>query len=198
VNLADLPPMTRGLPMFDDPRSPLAGERRHDMPRPAAVPMPQPVGAGGPATLLSTIDRHLALARRTGQHLALLAVAMQPPQGADGAPAGLAAALADALAVEFGHRLRARVRATDVVLWQGGCEHVVLLQPCRQVGGMAARQRLLQALGGTYRLGAERLTVTALIGCASYPAAGDTSAQLLAAALAARGDAGLHGQHGAQ
>jgi predicted signal transduction protein with EAL and GGDEF domain len=191
VNLADLPPLTRGLPMFDDPRSPLAGERRHDMPRSAARPTPWPLGGTDPASLLTSIDRHLALARRAGQHLALLAVAMQAPQGTDGAPAtGLAGALADALAVEFSHRLRVRVRASDVALWQGGFEHVVLLQPCRHVGAMAARQRLLKALGGSYRLGAERLAVTAAIGCACYPAAGDTSTLLLAAALAARGDHG--------
>lgn len=190
MNLADLPPLTRGLPMFDDPRSPLAGERRHDRPRIAAGPAPLAPGAGDPASLLSTIDRHLALARRAGQHLALLTVQMHPPPGLDGdGPPGLA----EALALEFQHRLRARVRATDAVLRQGGGAHVVLLQPCRHVGAMAARQRLLKALGGTYSLGAERRVVTATIGCACYPVAGDTGTLLLAGALASQGDPGPPG-----
>lgn len=201
MNLADLPPQTRGLPMFDDPRSPLAGERRHDRPRPGAGPLPVPLplslplpGAGNPATLLATIDRHLALARRAGQHLALLAVAIQPRQAADDTAAAAAGdAVAEALATEFGRRLRARVRATDTVLWQGGCDHVLLLQPCRQVGALAARQRLLKALGGPYLLGPLQLDITATIGCASFPAAGETSALLLAAALAARGEGSLPG-----
>ena len=172
--------------MFDDPRTPLAGVRRHDLPRSADTLPSLPPGAAPAATLLATIDRHLALARRAGQHLALLAVTLDPPAPDAAAPPP---ALVEALAVEFGNRLRARVRASDTVLWQGGCNHLVLLQPCRHAGAMAARLRLEKALGGIYRLGQTRLAASASIGCASYPAAGDTATQLLAAALAAaRGD----------
>lgn len=178
MNLADLPP-TRGLPMFDDPRPPLAGERRKDMPRSAIGPTPLPLGAVDPAPVLSAIDRHLALARRTGQHLAVLAVRMEPPPWLDGDGV-------EGLTQAFGQRLRSRVRATDTVLWQGGGEHVALLLPCRHVGAMSARQRLLGVLGETYWLDSGSVSASARIGCACYPTAGDTAAVLLAAAMAGR------------
>ena len=173
--------------MFDDPRPPLAGERRKDMPRSGAgaLPLPLPLDADEAGPVLSAIDRHLAVARRTGQHLAVLMVRMVPPPAADGAAAPDPL---QALALAFGQRLRARVRSTDTVLRLGREEWVALLQPCRHVGALAARQRLLAVLAEPYQLGADRLRASSLVGCACHPAAGGTSAQLLAAALTDRDD----------
>ena len=178
MNLADLPAHL----MLDDTPTPLPGARRHDLPRridgdAAATPPPAPPG------LCESIDRHLGLARRSHQPLALLAITVRRCDGDDGQPAP---GLVDALAVELGHRLRARVRAVDTVLWQRGCDHVVLLQGCRPAAADAAQRRLRAALGGTYRLGPLRAQVQVAIGCACHPAAGDTGRTLLAAALQAR------------
>lgn len=178
MNLAN-PPPTRGLPLPEGPRPPLAGERRS-----LGGAVPQPLRAGGPAAVLSAIDRHLAQARRSGQPLAVLALRMNRLSSPEHAPG---ASQADALVLAFGQRLRARVRSSDTVLWQGDSEWVALLQPCRHAGALAARQRLLGVLSEPYRLGQEDWRVSASIGCACHPAAGDTSALLLGAALAGRG-----------
>lgn len=172
MNLADLPVHL----MLDDPATPLPGARRHDLPiRPGDDPPPQ--------VLCDTIDRHLGQARRSHQALALLAVSVLRCDGDDGLPAP---GLVEALAVELGHRLQARVRAVDTVLWQGGCDHVVLLQGCRPAAAGAAQRRLRAALDGTYRLGPLRAQVQVAIGCACHPAAGDSGRALLEAALLAR------------
>jgi predicted signal transduction protein with EAL and GGDEF domain len=186
LNLADLPP-TRGQPMFDEHRPPLAGERRRDMPRRAPGPMPLPPGGGDAAPVLSAIDRHLAVARRTGQHLAVLAVRMVPAEPPDGDPDP---DLAERQAQAFGQRLRARVRSTDTVLRLAPEEWVALLQPCRHAGALAARQRLLAVLAEPYQLGSTGRVASALIGCACHPAGGAASAPLLAAALADRAGSG--------
>ncbi len=173
--------------MLDETRPPLAGERRRDMPRhglghePGALPLPP--DAGDSAPVLSAIDRHLALVRRTGQHLAVLAVRMVPAALPDGVRD---LDLAASLSMAFGQRLRARVRSTDTVSRLGHGEWVALLQPCRHVGALAARQRLLAVLAEPYQLGVTGVTASAVIGCACHPAAGGTSAHLLAAALTDR------------
>lgn len=173
--------------MFDEHRPPLAGERRRDMPRRVPALTPLPLDAGDAAPVLAAIDRHLAMARRTGQHLAVLAVRMVPVQAADGAAASCPA---DPLVLAFGQRLRARVRSSDAVLQLGSGEWVALLQPCRQAGALAARQRLLAVLAEPYRLGSAIVSASARIGCACHPAAGGASAALLAAALANREEPG--------
>lgn len=165
--------------MFDEHRPPLAGERRRDMPRRAPALKPLPLDAGDAAPVLAAIDRHLAMARRTGQHLAVLAVRMEVTQGsAEEAASGLTQA--------FGQRLRSRVRATDSVLDLGGGDFVALLLPCRQAGALAARQRLIAALGEIYWLDTRPAAASARIGCACYPTAGGTAAVLLAAAMVGR------------
>lgn len=173
--------------MFDEHRPPLAGERSRDMPRRAPAPLPLPLDAGDAVPVLAAIDRHLAMARRTGQHLAVLAVRMVPAQAADGAAAP---GPAEPLMLAFGQRLRARVRSTDAVLQLASGEWVALLQPCRHEGALAARRRLLAVLAEPYRLGSANASASARVGCACHPAAGGTSAVLLAAALANREDPG--------
>jgi GGDEF domain-containing protein len=170
--------------MLDQPAAPLAGARRHDLPRTAGHRAPSSPLDTAHDDLAVAIDRHLAAARRQQQPLALLSVGLRQGQGADGQaqPQWL-----EAVALELGQRLRARVRRTDCVLWTGGHEYAVVLHACRQTLAMAVQRRLLAGVQGTYRLGPMAVAADVAIGCACHPAAGDTGALLLAAARQARG-----------
>lgn len=169
--------------MFDDPPPPIAGVRRHDLPRTSLTWPPLPSTGPGQIPFSTRIDRHLADCRRHGQQLAVLAIGIDSIDTLDGQSAP---GLESGVVLEFGHRLRSRVRSTDVVVWLGGREHGVVLLDCRRDGALAVQRRLSLALGGLYRLGPELLAVTLSLGCACYPASGDSGAPLLAAAIDAR------------
>ena len=170
--------------MLDHPGAALAGVRRHDLPRAAghrdlSAP-PDPAASD----LAGAIDRHLAAARRMQLPMAVLAVGLSRCVGIDGRPQPL---WQEAVALELGQRLRARVRRTDSVLWPGGREYAVVLHNCRHDMALRVQQRLLAGVSGTYRLGPQPVAAEVAIGCACHPAAGDTGALLLAAAVRARG-----------
>lgn len=94
--------------------------------------------------------------------------------------------------LEVGQRLRGRVRSTDHVLWAGEREFVVTLPATRLDGALTVQRRLAQHLSGAYRIEPELVIVSLRVGCACYPAAGASAAQLLAAAQVARdGPTGL-------
>lgn len=169
--------------MIEHPSALPSGARRHDLPRAASAGsrvLPLLAEPG----LAAGLDRHVALARRMHQPMAVLAVALRTCLGADGQPLPQ---WLDAVALEVGQRLRARVRNTDTVLWQGGPEYAVVLNNCRPDTAALARLRLLAGVSGTYRLGLTQVQAVVAIGCACHPAAGDSGAQLLAAARLARG-----------
>lgn len=170
--------------MLDQAPAPLAGARRHDLPRSAGGRAPVMPAEPGLAGLTAAIDRHLGAGRRLRQPLSLLAVGIRSSRHLDGRPAP---ELLHHLALEAGQRLRARVRGTDTVLWSGPLEFVAVLNDCRHDSARVVQQRLLAGLGEIYRLGADRVTAAIGIGCACHPAAGETGAQLLAAAQQARG-----------
>ena len=170
--------------MLDQPVAPLAGARRHDLPRAAGRRgLSSPLDSAHD-DLAVAIDRHLSAARRQQQPLALLSVGLRHCQGADGQtqPQWL-----EAVALEMGQRLRARVRRTDCVLWTGGPEYAVVLHDCRQPLALVVQKRMLAGVQGTYRLGPLAVVADVASGCACHPAAGDTGAVLLAAARQARG-----------
>lgn len=169
--------------MIEHPSAPQAGARRHDLPRTASAGsrvLPLPAEPG----LAAGLDRHVAMARRMHQPMAVLAVGLRRCLGAGGQPLPQ---WLDAVALELGQRLRARVRNTDTVLWQGGPEYAVVLNNCRPDTAAVARQRLLAGVSGLYRLGLVQVEAVVAIGSACLPAAGDSGAQLLAAARLARG-----------
>jgi GGDEF domain-containing protein len=170
--------------MLDQPVAPMAGARRHDLPRAAGHRALSPPLDSAHDDLAVAIDRHLANARRLQQPLALLSIGLRQCQGADGQPQPQ---WLEAVALELGQRLRARVRRTDCVLWAGGREYAVVLHDCRQPLALAVQKRLLAGVQGSYRLGPMQVGADVAIGCACHPAAGDTGAQLLAAAQQVRG-----------
>ena len=176
--------------MPHDPNPIVTGVRRHDLPR-TCTARTSPAGSGpGEAAFSARIERHLADCRRLQQQLAVLAIRVDQVNTIDGQPAP---GLEESVVLEFGHRLRSRVRATDSVLWLGGCEHGVVLLDCRPDGARAVEQRLNSALGGVYRIGTTLVNTTPAIGVACHPAAGNTGSMLQAAAVDARHRAAVHG-----
>lgn len=84
-------------------------------------------------------------------------------------------AAGDAVLVEVAARLRSTLRDGDMVCRWGGEEFLVLTRAAAPEQTLALAQRLLQAIGGTPMAAghssvlAHGLTVTASIGCASFP-----------------------------
>ena len=132
---------------------------------------------------MARVDRVLAECRRFQTPMAVLSVAIDDVLADDGRHAP---ELASAVALEFGHRLRGRVRGTDHMLWIGGRDYGVVLLSTGREGARAVRSRLELALGGVYRLEPELATVTMSIGHAIYPIDGANGLQLVTAACAAR------------
>lgn len=173
-------PLPAPLPA-PDPDLPHTGHRRSDLPLPDAGTTPV-VAAGtspGLRRLVTTIDRQLPDCRRRQRQLAVLVLAVDEICSAEGQPVP---ALEERLMTEFGHRLRARVRSVDQVMWLGGRSHGVILCNCPLEATAAVQQRLVHALGGIYRLDSARVTVRCSVGAASYPAAGSNGEQLVAVA----------------
>ncbi len=79
---------------------------------------------------------------------------------------------------KLGRRLRHRVRGGDTAMWLGDNVYGVVLCHCRPEALDAVRQRLLDALGGSYRIGANQLEVRVAVGSAG-PSAADADAQAL-------------------
>lgn len=145
-------------------------------PDPAAVPRL----ANLDETVLR-IEREIARARRDHQPLALLAVALGPVTALDGQPAPLQA---PALAAQFTHRLRGRLRAADRVWQCADDEWIALLPGCEPAAARCVAQRLAQVLGAPYALGAAALRTRTRVGVASLRADGDHAVALLTAAQA--------------
>ena len=149
--------------MFDPTPASLAGVRRHDLPRSASGRAPAMPAEAGIAGLASSIDRHLAAARRTRQPLAVLTIAVRRCQQIDGEPVPT---LLHPLALEAGQRLRARVRGTDTVLWSANNMVVDTAIVTLNVGGVAQLNGRLETIGALESSGGAGLvdnqTATAL------------------------------------
>jgi diguanylate cyclase (GGDEF)-like protein len=167
---------------------PSTGGRRHDQPRPLTGRAPEPEAAPAWQRFAERLERHLADCRRFGQVLSVLVFSvddtrpMSVPAGDTGT--AMASPAAEAVVLECGHRLRSRVRGSDVVVWLGGTCFGVVLVDCKPEGAQGARRRLITGIGGVYRLGEQLIDVTVDAGLACYPAAGDTGRQLIASAQA--------------
>ena len=87
---------------------------------------------------------------------------------------------------EFGQRLAASVRLSDVVARYGGDEFIVLLPETQLSDAVMLAERMAQAIA-QYDWTAKdgELNVTASLGCASFPEAGSQMQMLLKAADAA-------------
>jgi diguanylate cyclase (GGDEF)-like protein len=91
-------------------------------------------------------------------------------------------AVGDDLLRLFAARLKAGVRDTDVVARLGGDEFAVLVDRAAQAFALQTAEGLIDRLSRPYRVAAGVLEVSASIGIAVYPSAGDCAGSLLEAA----------------
>lgn len=91
-------------------------------------------------------------------------------------------ATGDALLQAFATRLRGAVRETDLAARLGGDEFVVLIDGLAPAAAETIAQVLVERLSQPYALGDHRITASASLGLAGYPADGADGAALLAAA----------------
>jgi diguanylate cyclase (GGDEF)-like protein len=175
----------RSLAMYEESDPPSTGARRHDLRRVGTAALVLPTIDTGRDGFVVRIERCIADSRRRREQISVLSIAVDGVTTMEGQVAG--AALRDSVDSEIGHRLRSRVRSTDEVLHTGELEFGVILPNTGRDGALVVQARLSQVLGGLYRLGPDLVAVTLNIGFASFPAAGQGGAALLAAAIDARG-----------
>lgn len=122
----------------------------------------------------------LTRARRSGVPLAVLFVDLddfKPVNDMHGHAAG------DSLLVAIGGRLQDTVRDGDIVARLGGDEFAVVLADLSGLDeAISVAERMLGAIAAPHRLGDDEARVTASIGVAVHPAAGETAEELLKAA----------------
>lgn len=186
-----LPPHSRAPYRHDDPRPGTSHPASHPPPsrlrerRGLFGPLPLEIGpplAGRIAPeFIDRIDRVLAECRRAEGTAAVLALSVQGVLTPDGEPAP---DLEECLALEFGHRLRARVRNSDHVLSIGERDFGVVLLDAGLAAASVVRSRLQRELRGVYQLQARLAWATFSIGQAVFPRDGASGTQLAAVALA--------------
>jgi len=177
-------PPAAGAQCRDDP---LRATRAHDR-RGALAPLAPPEATaeavGTTALLAARLDRVIAECRRFQTPMAVLSVHIDAIESVG--VAADAPGIESAIAVEFGHRLRGRVRTTDPVLWLGGRDYAVVLLHAGGPTALLVRARLAAALAGAYRIDDRLAGVVISIGHAVYPLDGTQGNVLASIAVAER------------
>ncbi len=140
------------------------------------------------------LERHLGLARRTGQPLAVIMIDLDHFKAYNDSAGHLAG---DTLLRTVASALRARARATDLVVRWGGDEFCVLVPGTSSGGAIAAAEGLIEAIreatGGMPLPGTDEI-VGASAGVACFPEDAQEARQLVARADAALYQAKEHGR----
>ena len=130
------------------------------------------------ASLGDVLEHAVSKGRRTGESHAVLFIDLdgfKPVNDTLGHAAG------DRLLREIAHRLRSRVRESDVVARLGGDEFVVMVDPVQERQGLRAlAAKLLAVIGEPVEMAGGDVSVTASIGIAVFPDDGNEAAALLA------------------
>jgi diguanylate cyclase (GGDEF)-like protein/PAS domain S-box-containing protein len=126
--------------------------------------------------LQGRLDQALATARRDPGRVALLFIDMDRFKNINDT---LGHHLGDGLLQEVAVRLTASVRDSDVVARLGGDEFVVVLTGVEAAAAGTVADKILKALGSTYRIDAHELHTTPSIGIAIFPDDGDTAEALM-------------------
>jgi diguanylate cyclase (GGDEF)-like protein/PAS domain S-box-containing protein len=131
------------------------------------------------------LQQALALARRSGKHVAVMVLDIDRFKSINdtlGHHAG------DALLQQFSQRFRQRLRETDTMARLGGDEFIILLpELSRSEEAALVAQKLLDTLVEPFELGERCIRVTCSIGIASFPDNGEDGL-----ALQKRADAALY------
>ena len=122
------------------------------------------------------VQQALALARRSGKHVAIVVLDMDHFKTVNdtlGHDAG------DALLQQFAFRVRRQLRETDTIARMGGDEFTLVLPELKDPqGAITVAQKLLRSLAEPFEVNGRQLAVTSSIGIALYPADGEDSASL--------------------
>jgi diguanylate cyclase (GGDEF)-like protein/PAS domain S-box-containing protein len=153
-------------------------------------------GLANRTLLFRMVDQALEVAQRNNMNGALLFIDLNRFKPINDT---LGHTLGDRLLVEIADRLRATLRAEDVVARIGGDEFVVgLLDIARSDHASIVAQKILAAIAEPFFIVGHELQVGAAIGISLYPQDGADIEALLAAADIAmyRAKHGSHGDHG--
>ncbi len=136
-------------------------------------------GLSNRTMLRERLDHALAVARRTGQMVAVICLDLDRFKGVNDA---LGHAAGDTLLREVGRRVLAAVRDTDTVARLGGDEFVVVLPMVTQSHSVETlAERLTLSLSETYELGGgQQAAISASSGIALFPQDGEDGESLLA------------------
>jgi GGDEF domain-containing protein len=192
--------------MLREPQTtrPTAGEREDEnegerggfggAPYPRAVPAPRAPLHGmealvfqgesdrGPSSMAARVERMLAQCRRQRGVMALVCVRVERI----GAPGDdLPAALRRQVCQDVAHRMRSRVRGSDLLVHESDGEAGVLMAGAGADAAQRVEQRFAQALSGPYRVGDRLVDVAVRVGRAAYPDDGTLGSDLVLKARAA-------------
>lgn len=121
----------------------------------------------------------LAAAQAIGKPLSLLYLDLDRFKSINDA---LGHDVGDELLCKVTERLSQCVRPGDTLARLGGDEFALLLPQSHEAEAKEVAQRLIEALGQSFRMGEHRLNVGVSVGIASYPEHGNTLGELLQAA----------------
>ena len=151
--------------------------RQHLAQRPAARPRESTTGLPHRQQLVEHLSQLLALRERDPSPMAVLALRIELPAGA--------ADEAELLCRKIAVRLRAGVRASDVVAAIDGENFAVLLGTLLSAADAArVGEKLGAAIAAPLRVGGNERTVPVALGIAHYPQDGNQAERLLRRALA--------------
>jgi GGDEF domain-containing protein len=142
----------------------------------ADVRVPRPDTARGTSSLCARIERMLIQCRRRRGPMSLLCVEVERIDVPDGQePEGLERQVDEDVAM----RIRSRVRGSDRIVRESEREAVVLLDAAGEDVARLVSRRFAGALGDSYRVDKCIVKVTVRIGWATFPADGNSGADLL-------------------
>jgi GGDEF domain-containing protein len=137
-------------------------------------------GGRGPQSLSARVERMLAQCRRQRGTMALVCVRVErieAPGEAPGEP--LPEASRRQVCADLAHRMRTRVRGSDLVVQEGEHDAAVLMAGSGPDAARRVAQRFAQALSGAYRVAERLVQVTVAVGHAGYPEDGTLGAELV-------------------
>jgi GGDEF domain-containing protein len=130
----------------------------------------------GPQPMATRVERMLAQCRRQRGIMALVCVRIERI----GAPGDeLPAPTRRQVCQDVAHRMRTRVRGSDLLVHESDGDAGVLMAGAGADAAQRVAQRFAQALSGPYRVGERLVEVTVRVGHAAYPEDGTLGAELV-------------------
>jgi GGDEF domain-containing protein len=192
--LADSP-ITKNIDMLREPETTRPGkpqgEELHGGARGLPAPLPRLTAhevdalifggepGGAPLSLSARVERMLAQCRRQRGVMALVCVRVDRIASPGGE---LPDVLRRQVCADLAHRMRTRVRGSDLVVREGDLEAGVLMAGASDAAAQCVERRFAQALSGPYRVGDRLVEVAVRVGRAVYPEDGTLGSELVAQA----------------